>query len=94
MYYNQEVQPPPTIYRDYRRPAHSYRGQRHSALTTAAAEFDFSTMSSAGTSLAHPPPSSSPPSVREGAGRVSGDDYFISIAQDGSVIKPIPVSEL
>ena len=89
MYYNQEVQPPPTIYRDYRRPAHSYRGQRHSALTTAAAEFDFSTMSSAGTSLAHPPPSSSPPSVR-----VSGDDYFISIAQDGSVIKPIPVSEL
>ena len=100
MYHNQEVQPPPTIYRDYRRPAHNYRGQhqqqqqqqqRHSAVTTMAAEFDFGTMSSAGTSLAAP---SSPPSARAAAGRVSEDDYFISIAKDGSVIRPIPVSEL
>ena len=103
MYHNQEVQPPPTIYRDYRRPAHNYRGQhqqhqqqqqqRHSAVTTTAAEFDFGTMSSAGTSLAAP---SSPPSASASAavGRVSEDDYFISIAKDGSVIKPIPVSEL
>ena len=89
LYHNQEAQPP-TVYRDSRRHAHSYRGQqqqRHSTMTTTTpAEFDFSTMSSAGTSLAHP---SSPPS-----GRVSEDDYFVSIAEDGSVIKPIPVSEL
>ena len=94
-HHHQDVQPP-TIYRDPRRPAQHHRGQpqRHSALTTTAAEFDFSTMSSAGTSLA--PPSSSPPpsTARAEAGRVSEDDYFISIARDGSVIKPIPVSEL
>lgn len=65
-------------------------------MTTTAAEFDFSTMSSAGPSLAPP---SSPPSLRAAvaaavAGRVSEDDYFISISKDGSVIKPIPVSEL
>ena len=97
LYHHQDVQPP-TIYRDPRRPAQHHRGQpqRHSALTTTAAEFDFSTMSSAGASLA-PPSSSPPPSTARAAteaGRVSEDDYFISIARDGSVIKPIPVSEL
>ena len=92
LYYNQEVQPP-TIYRDYRRPTHNHRGQqqqqqRHSTMTTTAAEFDFSTMSSAGTSVL------APPAVGAGMGKVSEDDYFISIAKDGTVIKPIPVSEL
>jgi hypothetical protein len=88
----QQLQSQSQLHQQQHRHQHQYM-HRHST----AAEYDFNTIgavsngSSNFKAASRPSTSMSPPPP---AGTLSEDDYFLSISKDGTIIKPIPVSEL